>query len=81
MSGMALTRRYTHEQLGETGGTWNQSAGDELDEERVAIRWSRGSLHVNRKAATLHGAPWQTCSKEVAFRQAVADLGAQTHRP
>ena len=51
-----------------------QAAEARLEEERVSIRWPRGSLQVIREAAQLHGVPYQTYVKQVAFRQALTDM-------
>lgn len=43
-------------------------------EQRVNMRWSGASLEVVKRAAELHGVPYQTYVKQVAFRQALNDL-------
>ena len=51
-----------------------QAAEARFEEERVSIRWPRWSLEVIREAARLHGVPYQTYLKQVAFRQALTDV-------
>ena len=51
-----------------------QAADARFEEERVSIRWVRTALEVVREAARLHGVPYQTYVKQVAFRQALTDL-------
>ena len=43
-------------------------------EERVNMRWSRGSLDAVREAARLAGVPYQTYVKQASFRQALTAL-------
>src|SRR5688572_14665845 len=40
----------------------------------VNFRWGREPLEIIRRAAALHGVPYQTCLKQVAVRQALLDL-------
>ena len=50
------------------------AADARFEEERVSIRWMRMALDVVRQAARLHGVPYQTYVKQVAFRSALTDL-------
>jgi len=43
-------------------------------EERLSIRWPHQSLETVRRAARLHGVPYQTYVKQAAVRQALIDL-------
>lgn len=47
---------------------------EKLREERLSMRWPRASLDTVRRAARLHGVPYQTYVKQVAVRQAITDL-------
>jgi predicted DNA binding CopG/RHH family protein len=40
----------------------------------VSSRWNQASLEVVKRAARLHGVPYQTYLKEAAIRTALADL-------
>jgi predicted DNA binding CopG/RHH family protein len=52
-----------------------ESAADaRYEEERVNMRWARAALETVREAARLHGVPYQTYVKQVAYRQALNDL-------
>lgn len=43
-------------------------------EARVFVSWSPSALAVIRRAADLHGVPYETYVKQVAYRQALTDL-------
>lgn len=45
-----------------------------LGEVRVNFRWGREPLGIVRRAAALHGVPYQTYLKQAALRQALTDL-------
>jgi predicted DNA binding CopG/RHH family protein len=51
-----------------------EAADRELEEERVGLRWSARPLGVVKRAAALHGVPYQTYMKQVTLRQALTDL-------
>src|SRR6266581_1180551 len=50
------------------------AADARYEEERVNMRWLRAALDTVREAARLHGVPYQTYVKQVAYRQALTDL-------
>jgi predicted DNA binding CopG/RHH family protein len=41
---------------------------------RVNFRWSREQVAVIKRAAAVHGVPYQTYLKQVVMRQALTDL-------
>ncbi len=49
-------------------------ADRQLEEARVNFRWGVAQVEVIKRAAQLAGVPYQTWLKQVAWRQAVADL-------
>jgi predicted DNA binding CopG/RHH family protein len=46
----------------------------ELQAVRVNFRWGRPQLALIKRAAALHGVPYQTYLKQVTMRQALTDL-------
>lgn len=49
-------------------------ADPQLEEARVHFRWGAAQVQVIKRAAALAGVPYQTWIKQVAWRQAMADL-------
>ncbi len=53
-----------------------ERAERDIEETRVNFRWGKVQVDTVKRAAALAGVPYQTYIKQVAFRQAVADLRA-----
>lgn len=53
-----------------------EQAERDIEETRVNFRWGKAQVDTVKRAAALAGVPYQTYIKQVAFRQAVADLRA-----
>lgn len=51
-----------------------EQAERDIEETRVNFRWGKTQVDTVKRAAALAGVPYQTYIKQVAFRQAVADL-------
>jgi predicted DNA binding CopG/RHH family protein len=51
-----------------------QDIAELKDEVQVNFRWSRGQLELVKRAAALHGVPYQTYLKQATIRQAITDL-------
>lgn len=53
-----------------------EEAERDIEEMRFQIRWGKSQVEIVREAATLMGVPYQTYTKMVLLRQAVADIEA-----
>lgn len=63
-------------ELGAKARALIEQAERDIEETRVNFRWGKVQVDTVKRAAALAGVPYQTYIKQVAFRQAVADLRA-----
>lgn len=79
-----MSKRRTYQALGDVElppelaakatAAIEQAERDLSEEVRVNFRWGAAQLNLVRRAADLAGVPYQSYLKQVAIRQAMADL-------